>query len=113
MKYLIALLLFTTTAQAQVTVRFENKCPDFSGDWACLNETQAAQKPEILSQVWRAVRHAKIKKPLVIYSVDPIRDSLGNYYFGAHIDNGKIYFRAMPGCPNARRDLERLLRKLK
>jgi len=128
MKILLALILLASTAQAApFTVVFKNKCPDLIGeDYSCLNRSQAAQHGETISQIELALKNARYKKPITIYSIDPkfkgkwkegvdivFQDDL-EYTFGAWLRNGKVYFAAMPGsCPNARKELERLLRKLK
>lgn len=96
------------TAQAEPTIVYHNKCLD--SDLACLNITQAATKPETRRQVNQACRG---KKCPVIHSVDPWRPDRETWEFGAWRRKGKVYFSAMPGCPNARRDLESLLRKMK
>lgn len=101
-------------ATAPVTLVFLNECSDIdpvNPDWTCLNRTQAAQKKEIFEQVWAASYNTKTSKPVTIYSIDPIIDSRGGYNFGAWKINGKILYAAMPGCANARKKLERLLRQ--
>jgi len=103
-------------AQRSLHVVFLNQCPDYTDSWDCLNFTQASQRGETLQQVARACRG--IKCP-TIYSVDPKRkgtnpDALYGdmvYTFGAWKKHGKIYFANMPGCPNARWELEKLLRR--
>ena len=111
-KYLLAFLLLTTTAQAEVKVIYQNKCNVFSG-WDCFNETQGATVQETLSQVLLAVKNTKYKKNLVVYSIDPKRPKANEWEYGAWFKRGRIYFSAMPGCPNARWDLERLLRRMR
>ena len=89
---------------------FLNKCADVdinNPDWRCLNKTQAAQSLEVKKQVNQA---CKRKHCPTIYSIDPKRNRGGDYLFGAWRTNGRVYFAAMPGCPNGRKALERLLR---
>jgi len=111
MKILIFIFLFLswvgTGAQAQPpTIVYLNKCIDES-TWTCLNKTQAAKREETREQANKACK--RIKCP-IIYSVDPIKFR-GGFEFGAWKRKGKIYFSAMPKCPNARWILERLLRR--
>lgn len=115
MKYIcIALfLLLSTSVEAQnYKVFILNECNLFD-DWDCYDRTQAAKIPEILEQVDTAVRNTKYTKRLIIYSIDPIIDRHGDYNFGVRVFKHKIFYAAMPGCPNARRSLERLLRRMK
>ncbi len=131
--YLIGL----SSAQAQIyatqennlTVIWKNKCPDLPPEafipatnlaewdaltlqWACFNEHQSAQSSETLKQIRTAIKNTKYKKPITIYSVDPYctKDFCD---YGARVKKGKLYFAADPGgCPNARRTLEREIRRL-
>jgi hypothetical protein len=131
-KMILAVILLTCTslAHAEAKIVFLNKCPDLPAEafipatnkaewdaktvlWACLNETQAAQSSETKEQVQLAIKNTKFKKNITIYSVDPRRPDRDTWEFGAWLRNGKVYFSAMPGCPNGRRVLEKLLRRLK
>jgi hypothetical protein len=123
------------------TVIFLNACPDLDPNdvfrsnmtreeyealtlrWDCLNRYQSAQSPETLSQIKTAIKNTHYKKPITIYSVDP-RTSPKNcnpdlyigdceWNFGAWKKNGRLEFAAMPGCPNARWELGKLLRRLR
>lgn len=107
---LCMLFIFGSSAYAQPPlVVFLNKCTDES-TWDCLNKTQAAKRAETRAQVNQACRG---KKCPVIFSVDPWRPDKDTWVFGARLIKGKLYFSAMPGCPNGRRNLEALLRRLK
>lgn len=81
--------------------------------WKCLNGTQAAQRPETREQIIEAITKAKYKKDITIYSIDPLRPNKDAWVFGAWKRGKYIFFSAMPGCPNARVELTRLLRRLK
>lgn len=109
----LAFLFFSAIARAEpYTVTFQNKCEDIDPakpDWTCLNLSQGCQRAETLAQVAKAIRNTKYKKHITIYSIDPKRRG-GDYLFGAWKVRGKVYFACMPGCVNAKRDLERLLR---
>ena len=114
---LCAVMLGISSAQAEqtVTIEYMNKCADISPeslDWGCLNRTQAAQRPEIKEQVVEAIRKARFKKNITIYSIDPIRVRRGEWQYGAWKRGKFVFFAAMPDCPNAVRDLARLLRRL-
>lgn len=139
MRYLLALLLFTSSVEAQIyaeilptgqTVIFKNKCPDLPPEafipatnlaewealtitWACFNLHQSAQSSEILRQIKLALKNTRFNKKITIYSVDPYCTK--DYCeYDAKVVKGKVYFSGDPGgCPNVRRKLERLLRKLK
>lgn len=130
MKYILLALLLTSSAHAQVyatqegrlTVIYQNKCKDVvNNDYACINSTQASQTPETLKQIKAALKNTGYKKKITIYSIDPImrgkytgdfdNDNV-SYTFGAWVRKGKVYFAAMNECPNARWELERVLRKL-
>jgi hypothetical protein len=100
-------------AQTRVAIHWYNKCPDFTGDWTCLNETQAAQRPEVINQITRAVRKVQYKKDLIIYSIDPKRPDSDTWEHGAWNKGDVIEFAAMTGCPNARWKLEKLLKRRK
>jgi hypothetical protein len=115
----LACILSPLYAQAEPKIIYLNKCVDES-TWDCLNLTQAAKRAETRQQVNQACRG---KKCPTIYSVDP-RTSPKNcnpdlyvgdceWNFGAWKKNGRIEFAAMPGCPNARWELEKLLRRLR
>jgi hypothetical protein len=100
-----------TYQQGKVKIVFKNKCPDLvADDWSCLNRTQAAQTAETIEQVLEAVKNTKYKGRLTIHSIDPKRPSRGVWEFGAWKKGSKIAFAAMPGCPNAREELEQILR---
>ena len=107
--YILALLslLATTSVQAQPTIVYQNKC--IKEDWPCLNRTQAAKRAETREQVNKACRGVKCP---IIFSIDPIKFR-GGFEFGAWKRNGRLYFSAMPKCPNARWMLERVLRRTK
>lgn len=126
---------------APVRLIFLNECPDldpsevFRSDmtlaeyealtvqYDCLNRTQASQRQETFEQVWRASYNVKLKKPVTIISIDPklsvpydpnlsFYDQKGDYTFGAwKIGRNKFTFANMPGCANARKVLEKLLRR--
>jgi len=87
--------------------------------WACLNETQASQRQETFEKVWAACYNVKLSKPVTICSIDPKRGPRGSYRFGAwksretRILGCDIDYADMPGCRNAQRKLERLIRKMK
>lgn len=103
-------------AEQTVEIKYMNKCADINPvapDWKCLNRTQAAQRPETRAQIIEAIRKAKFKKNLTIYSIDPIQPKKGEWEFGAWKRGKYVFFAAMPGCPNARVELTRLLRRLK
>jgi len=113
-----AVMLGINQAKAEQVLRinYMNKCADIdpaAPDWSCLNRTQAAQRPETRAQILEAIKKAKYKKNLTIYSIDPIRPRRGEWEFGAWKRGKYIFFAAMPGCPNARVELTRLLRRLK
>lgn len=116
----VFVLGFVAYAQAESPkLIFKNKCADIdpaNPDWTCLNKTQAAQSVEATEQVLLAIKNTKFKKPITIILRDPkILHSAeyGRYWqFGAWLVNGKIEFAAMPGCPNGRKLLERLLRQI-
>lgn len=120
-------------AHADVRIVYLNKCADIdpvalaaanaisdkrqsydavSELWTCLNETQAAQHAETLQQVATAVKNTRFRKNITIYSIDPIYVPKEEaWYFGAWFYKRKYWFAAMPGCPNARRVLEKILRE--
>lgn len=104
MKYLIALLLLTSTAQADAIIVYHNKCLD--ADWTCRNKTQAADKTNIRVQVYLAC--SAMFCP-VIHSVDPWRPDENTWQFGARVKRGKILFAADPTCPHSRRQLRALV----
>jgi len=113
-----AVMLGIGSAKAEQVLRinYMNKCADIdpaAPDWKCLNRTQAAQRPETRAQILEAIKKAKYKKNLTIYSIDPIQPRRGEWQFGAWKRGKYIFFAAMPGCPNARVELTRLLRRLK
>lgn len=97
---------------------FQNTCPDIDvnkPDWTCVNYTQAAQSQETIRQIRLAKKHTGFKKPITIISIDPIRKGKGInkiWKYGAWQRGNKIYFAAMPGCRNARIELERIFRRL-
>lgn len=123
-------------ATAPVKLIFLNECPDVPPEgfikpttpeewlarrklWECHNRTQASQRQETFEKVWAASYNTKLKKPTTICSVDPkIKYENGEaaeWRFGAWKSKRKgcdIDYADMPGCPNARRDLERLLRRM-
>ncbi len=121
--YLLLLLIFclaVVPAQAEVKYTFKNKCADIdpvAPKWDCLNRTQAAQSREAVAQLLLAVKNTGFKKDIPFVLRDPkiLRsEEYGRYWqFGAWYVNGKIEFAAMPSCVGARRQLERLLRRLK
>lgn len=106
MKTLLALLLLSATAQAQ-SITYRHSCQDF--DWPCVNQTQAASRAETRKQVRQAIRNTGYKGSVRIISVDPVRRGQV-WTYGAYRKNGVLYFSAMAGCPNARWELEKLLR---
>jgi hypothetical protein len=118
-RYLIALLALTTLLSCQPALAdkiiFKNYCKDIDPvkpDWTCLNESQAAQTKETIEQIKLARKNTNYKRGKII-SVDPMRYSRGVWEYGAWYNKGKIYFAAMPGCPNARWELEQLFLKLR
>lgn len=137
MKYILALLLLTTSSvyaqgTAPTKLIFLNECPDLApGDvyhsgmsaeeyvalterWECLNRTQASQRQEIFEKVWAASYNVKQNKLVVICSIDPKRIK-GDYYFGAwksRIRGCDIDYADMPGCKNAQKKLQKLLKTL-
>lgn len=141
-RYFILLCLLSTFAvapvSAEVKYSFKNKCADIDPAalasanaltdriergaaldvlWECLNKTQAAQSEEAVAQLLLAVKNTGFKKKIPFVLRDPKilrNEEYGRYWeFGAWYVNGRIEFAAMPGCPNARKILERLLRRLK
>jgi hypothetical protein len=95
--------VFTGLAHAEPTIVYQNKCIDET-NWDCRNKIQGATRAETRRQVNQACRG--IKCP-VIFSIDPIRP---DWSYGAWYRKGKVYFAADPGgCPNALRELRRLL----
>ena len=102
---LLLSILLVATVQAETRVVFLNKCVDES-NLECLNKTQAATRMETLRQVRRVCRGVKCP---VIYSVDPIHRNQDVWTYGAWKRNDKIYFAAMPGCPNATKYLKKLI----
>lgn len=105
----VATIFSPMYVHAEPTIVYLNKCTDES-TWDCLNKTQAAKRAETRAQVNQACRS---KKCPVIFSVDPWRPDKDTWVFGARLIKGKLYFAAMPGCPNGRRNLEAILRRLK
>ncbi len=110
--------IFTYAAKAEqtVTIKYMNKCADIdpaAPDWTCLDKTQAAQRAETRQQIIEAIRRAKYRKNIKIYSVDPLKPRRGEWHYGAWKRGKYIFFAAMPDCDDAIRDLARLLRKLK
>jgi hypothetical protein len=113
-----AVMLGISSAKAEqvLKINYMNKCADIdpaAPDWTCLNRTQAAQRPETREQIIEALKKAKYKKNITIYSIDPLRPRRGEWVFGAWKRGKYVFFAAMPGCPNARVELTRLLRRLK
>ena len=122
-------LIYSAYVHAQVSVHvvFRNKCADIdpqAPEWICLNRTQASQRPEILRQIKLAIKNTHYTGNVTIVSIDPImhgrwKDGVEidyqnvDYEFGAWLRGGKIYFSAMSSCPNARWELERILRGLR
>lgn len=119
-KYFIFILLVGTFfAGCEVAVAdkiiFKNFCEDIDPvkpDWTCLDESGGAQTDETIAQVKLARKNTNYKRGKII-SVDPMRPSRHIWEYGAWYNKGKIYFSAMPGCPNARWELEQIFLKLK
>lgn len=138
--YLIGLSSAYAQATAPVLLIFKNECEDLPPEafitatnlaewealtlmWECHNRTQASQKQEIYEKVHTAAYNVKLKKRVTIVSIDPIMKGkyTGDFYnddvsytYGAwKIGRNAFAYADMPGCGNARKVLQKLLRRIK
>ena len=109
---LVVSLLTYDAEAAPFTVVFKNHCgPVVNDDWTCTNKYQNASQEQVFKQVAKALKNVGYKKHITIYSIDPKRPDRDAWLYGAWIVKSKVYFAADPGgCPNARKQLERVLR---